>query len=177
MVGAMKSFSKKLWGHENRCWILFSGLQKYFWKTNRSPSYILNVHSLKKMFWKISQHFYRKTPLLELLFNKVLVFPASACNFTNSNTPPWMFFMFFELCKWYQIAQSFSYRFLSYSLWALLDDIMIGKVTLEVFLAISLKLIKLLNLTLETHENGVYGYTFVLCGTWIILICLRFPEK
>ena len=28
-----------------------------------------------------------------------------ACNFTESNTPPWVFFMFFKLCKWYQIAQ------------------------------------------------------------------------
>ena len=31
---------------------------------------------------------------------------ASACNFTKSNTPPWVFFMFFQLYKWYQIAQS-----------------------------------------------------------------------
>ena len=23
----------------------------------------------------------------------------------KSNTPPWVFFMFFELCKWYQITQ------------------------------------------------------------------------
>ena len=30
---------------------------------------------------------------------------ASACNFTNSNTPPWVFFTFFKLYKWYQIAQ------------------------------------------------------------------------
>ena len=28
-----------------------------------------------------------------------------ACNFTNSNTPPWVFFTFFNLYKWYQIAQ------------------------------------------------------------------------
>ena len=28
-----------------------------------------------------------------------------ACNFTKRNTPPWMFFTFFKLCKWYQIAQ------------------------------------------------------------------------
>ena len=31
---------------------------------------------------------------------------ASACNFIKSITPPWMFFPFFKLCKWYQIAQS-----------------------------------------------------------------------
>ena len=30
---------------------------------------------------------------------------ASACNFSKINTPPWVFFMFFKLYKWYQIAQ------------------------------------------------------------------------
>ena len=28
-----------------------------------------------------------------------------ACNFTKSNTPSWVFFTFFKLYKWYQIAQ------------------------------------------------------------------------
>ena len=28
-----------------------------------------------------------------------------ACNSTNSNTPTWVFFTFFNLYKWYQIAQ------------------------------------------------------------------------
>ena len=31
---------------------------------------------------------------------------ASACNFTKSNTPPWVFFTFLKLYKWCQIAQS-----------------------------------------------------------------------
>ena len=30
---------------------------------------------------------------------------AEACNFTKINTPPWVFFKFFILYKWYQIAQ------------------------------------------------------------------------
>ena len=30
---------------------------------------------------------------------------ASACDFIKSNTPLWMFFTFFNLHKWYQIAQ------------------------------------------------------------------------
>ena len=34
---------------------------------------------------------------------------ASTCNFTKSNTPPWVFLTFFKLYKWYQIAQSVSY--------------------------------------------------------------------
>ena len=41
-----------------------------------------------------------------LLFVKL---QAESCNFTKSSTPPpWVFFMFFELYKWYQIVQSFS---------------------------------------------------------------------
>ena len=34
---------------------------------------------------------------------------ASACNFTKINTPPWVFFTFFKLHKWYQIAQRITY--------------------------------------------------------------------
>ena len=30
---------------------------------------------------------------------------ASACNFTKSNTPPWLFFTFLKLCTRYQISQ------------------------------------------------------------------------
>ena len=30
---------------------------------------------------------------------------AEVCNFTRINTPPWVFFTFFKLYKWYQIAQ------------------------------------------------------------------------
>ena len=36
-----------------------------------------------------------------LLLVKLL---ASACNFTKSNAPPWVFFTFFEFVKCYQIA-------------------------------------------------------------------------
>ena len=35
---------------------------------------------------------------------------ALACNFTKSNTSPWVFFTFFKLHKWYQTVQSVSYR-------------------------------------------------------------------
>ena len=36
---------------------------------------------------------------------------AEACNFTKSNTPPWVFFAFFRSWNLYQIAQSVSYMF------------------------------------------------------------------
>ena len=34
---------------------------------------------------------------------------VSACNFTNSITPPWLFFTFFKLYKWYKMTQSISF--------------------------------------------------------------------
>ena len=34
---------------------------------------------------------------------------ALACKFTKSNTPPWVFFTFFKLYKWYQIVKSTTY--------------------------------------------------------------------
>ena len=38
---------------------------------------------------------------------------AEACNFTKINTPPWVFFMFFKLCKCYQIVQRTTYMVLA----------------------------------------------------------------
>ena len=34
---------------------------------------------------------------------------AKACNFTKINTPPWVFFTFLKLYKWYQIALRITY--------------------------------------------------------------------
>ena len=34
---------------------------------------------------------------------------VEACNFTKINIPPWVFFTFFKLYKWYQIAQRITY--------------------------------------------------------------------
>ena len=45
-----------------------------------------------------------------LLLVKLVKLQASACNFTKSNILPWVFFTFFKLYEWYQIAQSTTYR-------------------------------------------------------------------
>ena len=37
---------------------------------------------------------------------------VSAWNFTKINNPPWVFFIFFNLYLWYQIAQNVSYKHL-----------------------------------------------------------------
>ena len=49
----------------------------------------------------------KKHPWRSITFSKVA---GSACNFTKSNIPPWVFFMFFKLCKWYQIVQRITYE-------------------------------------------------------------------
>ena len=41
----------------------------------------------------------------------LLVKLLKACNFTKSNTPPWVFFTFFELYSWYQIAQKITNKY------------------------------------------------------------------
>ena len=53
-----------------------------------------------------------------------------ACNFTKSNTPPWLFFTFFKLYKWYQIAQSNIY----------VQDVFIGRFNLRIRLSESVKI-------------------------------------
>ena len=35
---------------------------------------------------------------------------AEACNFTKSITPPWVFFTFFKVYKWCQVAKSVSFH-------------------------------------------------------------------
>ena len=35
---------------------------------------------------------------------RIANFSTSACNFTKTNTSPWVFFTFFKMYKWYQIA-------------------------------------------------------------------------
>ena len=35
---------------------------------------------------------------------------AEACNFTKIKIPPWVFFTFFKLYKWYQIVQRTTYK-------------------------------------------------------------------
>ena len=63
------------------------------------------------MLYTICYHLYnlknvKNTHAGVLLLVKLL---AKACNFTKSNTPPWVLFTFSKLHKWYQTAQSITY--------------------------------------------------------------------
>ena len=75
------------------------------------PSYksqMLNLYHIKVSFkfskwtqaWKNKQKIIKKLISIKNIFMK-----QKACNFTKSNTPPWVFFKFFKFYKWYQIAQ------------------------------------------------------------------------
>ena len=77
------------------------------------PNNICTFESLqnKMMFCAIWYHLYnfknlKNTHRVVLLLVKLRLL---ACNFSKSNTFPWVFFTFFELHKWYQIAQCITY--------------------------------------------------------------------
>ena len=75
--------------------VAFSG-----WKRNNETFctiwyYFHNVKNVKNTHWGV------------LLLVRL---QASAYTFTKSNTPSWVFFTFFKLYKWYQIAQSITHE-------------------------------------------------------------------
>ena len=41
--------------------------------------------------------------------------------FTKSNTPPWVFFTFFKLYKWYQRGQRFTYSIVEFKIMKLVE--------------------------------------------------------
>ena len=76
-----------------------------------------------------------------------------AWNFTKSSTHPWMFFKYFKLYKWYQIAQSVSYTaFLIPSVFVV-----------SAYLALSIEKILILTLPIpipETEKN-LWSWIFI----------------
>ena len=71
--------------------------------------------TVAKTLLPVEEHFYNALCDLEpfVQFKKREKYPwriASACDFTKRSTSPWVFFTFFKLYKWYQIAQSVTYE-------------------------------------------------------------------
>ena len=81
--------------------------------------YLINMYSayrfillvflfkINLMHWPIWYHFYN-LKIVKNTHRRVLILvklQAEACNFTKINNLPWVFFTFFKLYKWYQIAQ------------------------------------------------------------------------
>ena len=63
------------------------------------------------LFCGIWYHFYNLKNMKNIHGEVFLLvnLQGSTCNFTESNTPPWVFFMLFKLYKWYRIVQSTTY--------------------------------------------------------------------
>ena len=80
--------------------------------------------NLNVMLCTIWWHFYNFKNVKNTLGGLLLLvkLQSEACNFTKDNTDPWVFFTFFKLYKWYQIAQSITNvpKFLSMK-WAHLE--------------------------------------------------------
>ena len=49
----------------------------------------------------------------------LLLIKLQASGFTKSSIPPWVIFTFFKLCKWYQIAQSITYKYTWHIYWVI----------------------------------------------------------
>ena len=83
------------WFWRSKCWL--GSPCKALGTSRTSWNSLRNVH--------FSNSFVCPQPFVELYFVFKLCF-AEACNLTKNSTPPWVFFKFFKLCKWYQIAQN-----------------------------------------------------------------------
>ena len=92
---------------KNNIWQLEPVLVLMVWKIKRKPRKCGEFQVLQLLLsltLRISLE--RHATDIRLLTGLLLShFWLLACNFTKSNTPPWMFFTFFKLCKWFQITQ------------------------------------------------------------------------
>ena len=102
----------------------YSGNMQQNYKRTPMPKFYFNqVEKFSKkvsVSLKIQLTFYRKIVAKKQAFHFLLFFESyvmrcliqnhlynlRAYNFTKSNTPPGVFFLFFKLYKWYQIAQN-----------------------------------------------------------------------
>ena len=82
----------------------------------------------------------------------LLLVKLQACNFTKSKNPPWVFYTFLKLCKWYQMAQSVLYIY--WFLYECSNDLLQMKVSFQnannVFMTVFKQLLFL-------HETASYS--------------------
>ena len=66
--------------------------------------YVIALHSITKLLQRKlnKMNMWRLVRIVTICTAKL---QAQACISTKSNNPPWVFFTFFKLHKWYQIAQ------------------------------------------------------------------------
>ena len=75
--------------------------------TTRTIMFTLLIYNVPHAYWRnnLAYSICHKEDIYRLLERLT----SKACNFTKINTPPWVFFAFLKLCKWYQIAQRTTY--------------------------------------------------------------------
>ena len=78
------------------CFLYWLHILLFWWHVVRS-AICYHLHNLKNV---------KNTHEGVLILVKL---QALACNFTKTNTPPWVFFTFLKLYKWYEIAQCTTY--------------------------------------------------------------------
>ena len=84
-------------------------LQVFWWVFFKILSFLRNIYMMLCAIW---YHLYNLKNLKNTHGGVLLLLKlqTKACNLTKSNKPPWVFFTFFKLKKWYQIAQNITYR-------------------------------------------------------------------
>ena len=92
---------------KNNIWQLEPVLVLMVWKIKRKPRkcgefQVLQLLLSLTLRISLERH---ATDIRHLTGLLLTHFWLLACSFTKSNTPPWMFFTFFKLCKWFQITQ------------------------------------------------------------------------
>ena len=65
--------------------------------------------NLAKVYYMIALHNLNNTKNTHKGVILLVKLQVEAYNCTKSNSPPWMFFTFLKLYKWYQIIQSITY--------------------------------------------------------------------
>ena len=93
-------------------WMLKECWNNYFF-FDFSTLYTTIPHNLLfKVFNKINIFVFNYKKKIRVGFSESSVnWTLCACNFFKINAPPWVFFSFFKLYKWYEIAQSVSINF------------------------------------------------------------------
>ena len=106
-----------------------------------------------------------------------------ACNFTKSNTPPWMFFTFLKLYRWYQIAQHILLTKISFCIFKILSKnyVLLYLWIFDYFLK-NINLINLWTFRWDNYPCSLDDFWFLkfckhLCNLYAIRNILKFPKR
>ena len=105
LINRCECFKAKL--RTNRFSSRYELPHRIFLNTPKNPYWVIHCFVMIVMRCAIWYHLYNFKKVKDT-HGRVLILvtlQALACNFTKINNPPWVFFTFIKLYKWYQIAQ------------------------------------------------------------------------